>query len=133
MRLAQTVYCILALVAGLVYAPFFHVHDDEHEDEHAELHTHFDASAERARHDDHVRHDDHDDAVAIEDAEQEHHGKAISVFVAQTPEPDGLLIVAPQPHSLIPLRVLHGFVVEQPVRAHDPPRFGPSNPRSPPV
>ena len=121
MRLAQTVYCILSLAAGLVYAPFFHVHEDEH----SELHTHFDAPEHRD--------DDHSDDVAVEDSEQEHQGTFVSVFVAQTPEPDGFLIIAPQPHSVIPVRRLHGFVVEQTVRAHDPPRFGPSNPRSPPA
>ena len=125
MRVAATIYCILSVVAGLVYAPFFHVHYDHH----AELHAHLD------HHQEHVEphHDDDAEAAAIEATDEEHHGTVVSVFVAQTPKVATSLTEIQETQVAAPAMTLIGFVVEQPVRAHDPPHLRISNPRSPPA
>jgi hypothetical protein len=122
MRRAVTVaYCIACLLAWLMYEPFFHAHAAE---EGGELHAHFDVEEEGH---------EHSETPEFDHPVQGHHGRETSAFAGETPVPPSPLTEVGETLCLIDPPVLHGSVIEQPVRVHDPPRRLSSSPRSPPA
>jgi hypothetical protein len=129
MRLFATTYCVISLLISLVGSPFVHFHDandDSHGESYsAQLHSHlFQESAHRT---------ESETETGLEEPHRTHQGNSLSLFVGQVPSAFVIFAeVEDAPTFVTPIH-LRGFVLEQPVRVHDPPGRRNSNPRSPPA
>ena len=112
---------LVLVLAWLVYGPYFHAHEAA---EGGEVHAHFDVDGHEAHHDDHAE---------LELPHHTHHGTDVSVFTAHFSPAVQLVAELREVYLPIEAPVLHGTVIEHPVRVHDPPRRASSNPRSPPA
>jgi hypothetical protein len=136
-RAAMTVCCLASLLGWLAQEPFRHAHGPE---EGGVVHSHVVLEHDDHHDDDHHADDPHDDdhdrpsTPELEPSHDPgHHGVNVSFFCGQAPHPPVLIAEVGEAFRLIETPVRKGWVIEQPVRAHDPPSRLSSNPRSPPA
>jgi hypothetical protein len=123
MRVSVTLISILSLLPGLIYAPFFHIHEEE-----GVLHAHF-PEFDRNHHE-----SDHDDSTPSMAAEHgHHHGSDVSVVAGRTQNLQSLVIDLQSSGIFTIKPALQGFVINPSFHGPGPPAFRDSNPRSPPA
>jgi hypothetical protein len=115
---------------GLLFSPFIHVHvegDDSHgHHQAAVVHAHF-LESEQGRHSSSGL-----EMLEIGDEHHHHQGSAVTALAASSRRIEPLFAIAQGANVLIVSLGLSGHAVELTVRAHDPPPFTISRPRSPP-
>jgi hypothetical protein len=121
-RIITVIYAIASVLAWQIYAPYFHAHEVA---DGGMIHSHFDIDPTHEHHD--------DDHAELQLPHRGHHAADVSVFSGHFSPPVGTLAEVREVYRLVESPILRGSSIEQPVRVHDPPARGLSNPRSPPA
>ena len=127
MRGCAAIFGVAAILMGLLFSPFIHIHlesDDSHgHNEAAVVHAHF-LESEQGSH--------LSSGLEIDDEHHHHHGSAVTVLAASSRKIEPLFAVAQGANVFMVSSNLSGYAVELTLRAHDPPPSKISRPRSPP-
>jgi hypothetical protein len=129
-RAASSLLGIIAILIGLMTGPFFHIHsegDNSHgHNDAAELHSHFiDVLSDH--------HSEDSQELEISADHSRHHSIGVSVLAASARRVQVFVAELQTSKKIAEPSGLPGYGTKIPVRVHDPPALGKSNPRSPPA